>query len=582
MRHVTFTLILCFVVGIMLAGAVFAAEAQEYKEVSVTPHRQPYFSLAYTKDQVFLRLPDVQSTGGQKFERRDLTITPSAVTAGGRALFDDSGAHCGDSILPYDRITDFHIADSSETVIIQFFTTSSATDPLAQKRRGNRMTFSEPITVAAGDFVRGMVLSVTGDIRVDGEVNKDVASLFGTVSIGQAAVIRGDVATVTGGITVERRASVYGDTYNGSEETVFRRHRLNRGATEFIYTPAFEYNRVDGANPNLSLRFTDSDSLLPNVWASIGYGFASSSWRVKGGIEQTIEKKHGLTLGIEAHRDLLSDDDWLISDRENTVYALTVTEDFKDYYEEIGGSIYAKASPIKNTIVTVGYRSGFTNWLPANRNLWSLFGGDKRFAENFTTVPTELLLEGSAAIDTGRIASVYASIEFDNRLSDPFSRSAWAMTLNGEISSPDYSSDYDFSRFTASIRRYQKVSHYSTLLLRGMIGGFEGEIPLHRTFYLGGLGTLHGYRHKELMGSRFWMLNSEFRFTLPRTDIALAAIWDVGQIGFHGPSDDNIEVRHSLGGAIYFGDDVRVSIARRLDSFADRNPRIFVRLEHVF
>lgn len=582
MRQVTFTLIHGLVAGFLLAGTLVAAEAQEYKEVSVTPHRQPYFSLTYTKDQVFLRLPDIPSTGDQKFERRDLTITPSAVTAGGRVLFDTNGAHIGDSILPFDRITDFHLTDSSEIVIIQFSTTSSATDPIAQKRRGNRITFSEPITVAAGDFVRGMVLSVTGDIRVDGEVNKDVASLFGTVSIGQAAVIRGDVATVTGGITVERKASVYGDTYNGSEEKVFRRHRLNRGATEFSYAPTFEYNRVDGANPNLSLRFTDTDSLLPNIWASMGYGFASTSWRVKGGIEQTIEKRHGLTFGIEGHRDLLSDDDWLLSDRENTVYALTVTEDFKDYYEEIGGSVYAKARPFRNTKVEIGYRSGITNWLPANRNLWSLFGGDKRFSENFTTLPTEFLAEGAAAVDTGRIASVYASIEFDNRLSDPFSGSAWAMTLCGEISSPDLSSDYDFSRFTASVRRYQKVSHYSTLLVRGMIGGSEGDTPLHRTFYLGGLGTLHGYRHKELMGSRFWMLNSEFRFTLPRTDIALAAIWDVGQIGFHGPLDDHIEVRHSLGGAIYFGDDVRVSIARRLDGFADRNPRIFVRLEHVF
>lgn len=582
MRQVTFTLFFGLVAAMLSANVSIATEAQEYKEVSVTPHRQPYFSLAYTKDQLYLRLPEVRASGDQRFNRRDLTITPSAVTANGRVLFDTNGAHCGDSILPYDRITDFHIGDSAETVIIQFFTTSSATDPIALKRRGNRMTFSEPITVAAGEFVRGMILTVTGDIRVDGEVNKDVASLFGTVNIGQAAVIRGDVATVTGGITVERKASVYGDTYNGSEEKIFRRHRLNRGATEFAYTPIFEYNRVDGANPNLSLRFTDTDSLLPTMWASIGYGFASSSWRVKGGLEQTIEKKHGLTLGVEAHRDLLSDDDWLLSDRENTVYALTVTEDFKDYYEEIGGSVYAKARPIENSKVEIGYRSGITNWLPSNRNLWSLFGGDKRFAENFTTVPTELLAQGATAIDTGRIASVYASIEFDNRLSDPFSGSAWAMTLCGEISSPDFSSDYDFSRFTASVRRYQKVSHYSTLLIRGMIGGSEGDTPLHRTFFLGGLGTLHGYRHKELMGSRFWMLNSEFRFTLPRTDIALAAIWDVGQIGFHGPLDDHIEVRHSLGGAVYFGDDVRVSIARRMDGFSDRNPRIFVRLEHVF
>ncbi|MBK7140897.1 MAG: BamA/TamA family outer membrane protein [bacterium] len=565
---------------LLLATASVAAEAKEYKEVSVTPHRQPYFSVLYTKDHIAVRLPE--SAQSQKFDRRDLTVTSGNVAIKGKPLFDNSGVHIGDSILSYDRITDLQIIDSSEAVIIQFMTSASSTDPVAQKRRGNRFSAAEVITIAGGEFVRGMVFSVTGDIRVDGEVNKDVVSLFGTVTIGQAAVIRGDVATIGGGISVERKASVYGNTYNGTEEKVFRRHRLNRGLTEFSYQPFFVFNRVDGANPNLSARFQDTDSMLPSIWASAGYAFASSSWRVKGGIEQTIEKKHGITIGLEGHRDLLSDDDWLLSDRENTVYALTVTEDFKDYYEEIGGSIYAKARPIKNTMVTLGFRSGETNWLPANRNLWSVFGGDKRFSENFTTVPTELLTEGAAAIDTGKIASVYGSLGFDNRNNDPFSASAWAFTLSGEISSPDFSSDYDFSRFVASLRRYQMISHYSILLLRGMIGGSEGDIPIHRTFYLGGLGTLHGYRHKELMGSRFWMINSELRYTFPRTDVAVSVLWDMGQIGYHGPNDENIEVRHSIGGALYFGDDVRVSVARRLDSVTDRNPRIFVRLEHVF
>jgi hypothetical protein len=93
---------------------------------------------------------------------------------------------------------------------------------------------------------------------------------------------------------------------------------------------------------------------------------------------------------------------------------------------------------------------------------------------------------------------------------------------------------------------------------------------------------LHGYRHKELMGSRFWMINGEFRHTLPRTDIAISLLWDVAQIGYHGAADEKIEVRHSLGGAVYFGDDVRVSVARRLDGFTDRDPRFYVRLEHVF
>jgi hemolysin activation/secretion protein len=177
---------------------------------------------------------------------------------------------------------------------------------------------------------------------------------------------------------------------------------------------------------------------------------------------------------------------------------------------------------------------------------------------------------------------MYATFSFDNRASDPYSASAWAFTLAGEVSDPGLNSDYNFSRFTASLRRYQKVTHHSILVGRGMFGGSSGSLPMHRSLYLGGLTTLHGYRHKELMGARFWMLNAEYRHTLPRTDIAISLIWDVGQIGYNRDQWGDIEVRHSVGGAVYFGDDVRVSIARRLDRFTDREPRIYVRLEHVF
>lgn len=582
MRQITRIATLTLLGLATLYSSLFAAAATDYKEIAVTPHRQPYFSLIFTEDHLIARLADNDGKPDLKINRHDLLVTPGSVTAAGKPIFDNLGLHLGDTLLPYDRITDLQIEDSSEAVVITFITAATATDPVAQKRRGNRIMISEPMTIAVGEFVRGMVFSVTGDIRIDGEVNKDVVSLFGTITVGQSAVIRGDVATIGGNISVERKASVYGDTFNGAEKRIFRRHRLNRGITEFSYTPYFHYNRVDGATPNLEVRFQDTDSSLPTFWASVGYAYASTSWRLKGGIEQTLEKKYGITLGIEGHRDLLSDDDWLLSDRENSVYALTVTEDFKDYYEAIGGSAYIQAKPLQHLSLETGYRSDITNSLPANRNLWSLFGGDKRFSENFTTVPEDIRLEGIEAIDTGRIASLYASIDFDNRGSDPLSLSAWAASLTGEISSPDFSSDFDYSRFVASLRRYQKVTYYSILLLRGMIGGSEGDIPIHRTFYLGGLGTLHGYRHKELMGSRFWMINSEFRQTIPKTDIAIAALWDVAQIGYHSAADEKIEVRHSLGGAVYFGDDVRVSIARRLDGFTDRDPRFYVRLEHVF
>ncbi len=565
-----------------LSSSLFAAQDTRYKEVTVTPHRQEYVTVQFTKDDLTLQAQQGPSPQAIVSKRKNLSITAQSVSSSGNAIFDRDGVHIGDSLYTYDRITDLQIADSADVVLIRLFTGPTATDPIAQKRRGNRVTFSEPITVAAGEFVRGMIFTVVGDVAINGEVNKDVVSLFGAVQIGQTAVVRGDLATIGGSVEIERKASVYGNSYVGTDDQTFSTHRLNRGERHFGMTPNFVYNRVDGANPSIEAKFTASDSSLPTVYASVGWAFESGRWRIKGGIEQTVFRQYGVTIGIEGHRDLLSDDDWLISDRENTVYALLVTEDFKDYYEAIGGSMYIAARPLPHTLAQLGYRNDVTNWISARRNLWSLFGGDKRFSENFTTVPDAQRTEGMSQIDTGRVASVYASISFDNRSSDPFSASAWAITLTGEVSDPDLNSDYDFSRFTVSFRRYQKVSHHSILVARGMIGGSSGYLPIHRTFYLGGLGTVHGYRHKELRGSRFWMLNTEYRHTIPRTDLAISILWDAAQIGYIRDNWDDVEVRHSIGGAVYFGDDVRVSVARRLDSFTDRDPRIFVRLEHVF
>ena len=566
----------------VLPCAVFAAQDTRYKEVTVTPHRQEYFSLQFSKEKLTLQLPLTDKRVETTADRRTLAVSPTSVASSGKPLFDQAGIHIGDTILQYDSITDLQIYDTAGAVIIRFQTSPSATDPVAQKRRGNRITFTDPITIAAGEFVRGMVFSVAGDITVNGEVNKDVVSLFGNIDVGQTSVVRGDLATINGSVNIERKASVYGNSYIGSDDSIFRTHRLNRGERHFGVTPYFYYDRVDGANPNLEARFVDTDSTLPTVWASLGWAFESGRWRIKGSIEQTVFKPYGLTLGIQGYRDLLSDDDWLLSDRENTVYALLVTEDFKDYYEATGGSMYLKARPIQHLVAELGYKNEATNWTRAHRDIWSLFGGNKRFSENFTTVPNDLRPEGIAQIDTGRIASVYAALTFDSRASDPFSASAWALTLSGEVSDPDLNSDHDFSRFTASLRRYQKFSHHSILAVRGIVGGSSGNLPMHRTFYLGGLGTLHGYRHKELSGSRFWMLNTEYRHTIPRTDIAVAFLWDAAQVGYYRDPWGDIEMRHSVGGAVYLGDDVRISIARRLDGFTDRDPRIFVRFEHAF
>ncbi|MCP4684136.1 MAG: BamA/TamA family outer membrane protein, partial [bacterium] len=109
----------------------------------------------------------------------------------------------------------------------------------------------------------------------------------------------------------------------------------------------------------------------------------------------------------------------------------------------------------------------------------------------------------------------------------------------------------------------------------------DGEPPMHKLFYLGGLGTLHGYRHKEFMGQRFWMANSEYRVDFPHSDLAASLTWDVGQISSDSHFDASDEIRHSIGASLYLGSDVKVTLAKRLDGSTNDDPRFYVRLAHI-
>jgi outer membrane protein assembly factor BamA len=104
---------------------------------------------------------------------------------------------------------------------------------------------------------------------------------------------------------------------------------------------------------------------------------------------------------------------------------------------------------------------------------------------------------------------------------------------------------------------------------------------MYKRFYLGGLGTLRGYRHKEYFGTEYWMSNIEYRIAFPGGELAASIFWDGAQLT-NEPSFNGAEVKHTLGIAGYFGDNLHVSLAKRFDRSFDDNPRIFVRLDHSF
>jgi hypothetical protein len=555
----------------------------EYKEFKRSAALVPLFTLKGDKGgNLTVMSPRLTGPVGTPVPSADSIQIDTVLILQNGIIFHADRLTVGDMVFRYDEIVDLRIENLKDTTVVVFSTSPDTTRSITRLRQGNIIRAFAPVVVDSQQFVRGGIFTVSGDITVAGEVNKDVVSLFGRITATATGVVRGGTATLFGQLEVSKGSTMYGSLLS-PQRKLMRRFQLMSRDRELTIDPDIRYNRVDGFMLTTGLKFQDHDSLLPSIWASGGYAFESERWRYKFGVEQTIAKSRSLVIGGEAYRKLASDDDWILSDYENLAFVILAREDFKDYYEAEGGRVYARIRPFEQARLGVEFRSEATHWLDAHPRLWALFGGNKRFRDNFSTVDPTFRSVGKAEIESTTVAGLNFSAEYDSRSKmGVFNQSAWHVEGNLDWSNKDLGSDFDFRRYTVALTRYQKIQKESMLLLRATYGGSDGYLPMHRRFYMGGLGSWQGYKHKEYMGSRFWMTNAEYRVVIPGSDLALATFWDCGQIANDAPLDDKADIKNSIGMAGYLGSSFRLSVAKRLDRSEDDGPKIYVRLAHHF
>lgn len=560
-----------------------AVAEDDYKEYRPSGSKIELLRIKFDRKQIELSAKKGDQFQIVRFSPDDLEIGGGQVRLGGELLIDQSTVIIDGHAVLLSDISEARVVKSDDHSLITFYSLQGDQRRVERIRQGNRLAPHENVLIDENDFVRGMVLSVTGTVDVYGEVNQDIITLFGDISIAPEAVVRGDIVSLTGDVRVARDATVYGDIFTAGRDRRHRRIRWSAAADEPGFSAQFAYNRVDGARPGITLRFSDRYRMQPSVTLSADYAFESERWRFGIGLEQPLLKSPHMTLGGEYYRKLASQDDWLLSNCENTAFALLATEDFKDYYEADGATVYLNLKPVPHLDIEGRFRHEETGWLKAQPHLFSLFGGDKLFSRNFATVPDGYREIGIAELDSTANASVSLSAQYDNRLPDePYGRSAVVASASLEWSADAWGSDFDYRRYIIQAMRYQRLHRRAILIGRVILAGSDGYLPMYKRYYLGGLGTLRGYYHKEYMGSRFWMTNFEYRVAFPRTDFALALIWDAARMSNSTKFLDSDEVKHSLGLAAYFGEDFRVSLARRLDRSFDTDPKVYVRLSHPF
>lgn len=70
----------------------------------------------------------------------------------------------------------------------------------------------ESIYVGEHELVRGNVVSIFGDVEIEGKVMGDVVSIMGDIDLGSGAIVNGEVVSVMGGLDQHEDARVRGET----------------------------------------------------------------------------------------------------------------------------------------------------------------------------------------------------------------------------------------------------------------------------------------------------------------------------------------------------------------------------------
>jgi len=341
------------------------------------------------------------------------------------------------------------------------------------------------------------------------------------------------------------------------------------------------YNRVEGLYTGIQLRKEYWRMRYPSrpfLYGFYGFSFGAKTSEFQIGLEKGFFDEYRMAFGGEFHDRIDTPDRWIMPDNENSLAAFFLKEDFHDFYKREGGSGYIIQNLSHDVTLKAAYH--FDSYDDIKRNVsWALFGGKKKFRDN-------------PLMTIGELRSMMGTLVVDTRNSKSHTTRGWYIQAEGEHAGRDLGGDFDFDRILLDIRRYQSLGFSEGFDIRLRAGTCHGIVPWQKSFHLGGLGTLRGFRYKAFPngpmnpgGNR--MLLAQFEYRMGRQDLPdeidlgilehfnLILFTDVGWVGavdpeeglFNGFDLDWSDVKNDVGiGLANRSGNVRVEVARRTDT----------------
>jgi len=422
-----------------------------------------------------------------------------------------------------------------------------------------------------------------GDIYNRSLISRSLAKLL--------AESQGALEVADDGIDLETRSGRRVLVIHIEEKHARFRFRSSSEAREDFFSP------VDGFSPNVSLGLTlfDPERFHNTLIAGhVSYKFSRDDAGYSVGFQQRLVARPKIFFGAEIHDLTASDDFWRLTTTEQSIVALTFQNTFRDYYRRKGLQGFAAVMPNQHQELIVSIRRDDHLSLD-NATDYSFFRDDD-----------EHQFRPNPPIPGGALRSVVIAYTFDSRgqldrdpetaftshLLDDLYRAnrrqayGWRVDWTSEIAGHGLGGDYEFDRHILNGRAYVPLSPRQLLSGRAVLGFSGGDLPPERTFAIGGIGTIHGYRFKETAGDGMALFNAQYRLDLGEggrpereSGFSLFAFYDAGRIVDPLPNQRS-DWLQGTGVGVQAGI-VRVEFGYRLDAIP-KSLQVLVRLSPTF
>ncbi|MBL7074583.1 BamA/TamA family outer membrane protein [candidate division KSB1 bacterium] len=383
---------------------------------------------------------------------------------------------------------------------------------------GEQIKWDGDFVVERRQVVSGNVRVSGGDALIRGIVDGGITVWAGDIEIGPASVIEGKVHGFGGRILLSPQSRIRsriwtldleGFTVTGNPRGEKLKLQLSRAREQVISYQtlnrfSWRYTKVEGFYFQIMRKWLSTPPLNINLLAEVGYGLAMGDYRYRFGAEYVGLLKQRLIIGFAHYRATRTEDEWMITTGENSLGALFLKEDYRDYYLSKGNELSLTYSWPSGPVTRLEYREENHEGMETKAE-WALGGSDRAFRPNFMDF----------LVDSCVCKQIYFSQGFSYPRKPLWYRPRITLFVENEYAGMGGTFDYD--RLVLGLQA--RLPFFKDFALTGRFRGGTttgDSLPNQKRFYLGGPGSLRGHAIKAFSGDRMFLSNLEFSYNETR------------------------------------------------------------------